>query len=175
MPKCPVLRLNTLHPHLDAALQEFEINTPARAAAFLGQIAHESGELRWMSEIWGPTAQQRKYEPPSDLAKRLGNTEPGDGYRYRGRGVIQLTGRANYRAAGKALGVNYESEPDAASTAPQTFRVAGWYWDSRKLNTKADAGDYDGITRAINGGLNGKADRDRYHAAARKALGIANA
>lgn len=170
--KCPVLRAAALHPHLVKAMGEFEIHTPLRAAAFLAQIAHESGHMRWMTELWGPTPQQLKYEPPGKLAERLGNTETGDGYRFRGRGVIQLTGRANYRAAGAALGVDLENNPDSASSGEMVFRTAGWFWSSRALNALADAGNFDAITKKINGGYNGKEDRDRLYALAKTVLGV---
>src|SRR4051812_46296976 len=84
-------RANELLGHIVAAMSEFEINTPERQAAFLAQVGHESGGLRFMVERWGPTESQRRYEMRHDL----GNTEPGDGHRYLGRGLIQLTGRAN--------------------------------------------------------------------------------
>lgn len=80
-----------LFPHLVAAMDEAQINTPLRIAAFLAQVAHESYEFKYMTEIWGPTDAQKRYEPPSTLATKLGNTQPGDGKRYMGRGPIQLT------------------------------------------------------------------------------------
>src|SRR4051812_14119179 len=98
-----------LFPHLTAALDEAGINTKLRLAAFLAQVAHESGEFRFMEEIWGPTQAQLRYEPPSSLATKLGNTQKGDGYKFKGRGPIQLTGRENYRKCGKALGVDLEN------------------------------------------------------------------
>src|SRR5438552_406834 len=93
---------------LQRAMAEFAINTFLREAAFLAQIAHESAELRFMEEIWGPTPAQRGYEGRADL----GNTQPGDGKRFKGRGPIQLTGRANYRSYGQRLGVDLESHPE---------------------------------------------------------------
>ena len=99
MPRVPGAKRTTFLPFLQAAMAEFEIDRPARKAAFVAQLAHESGELRFMEEIWGPTPAQRRYEPPSTLAEKLGNTEPGDGRRFKGRGPIQITGRSTTNAS----------------------------------------------------------------------------
>lgn len=146
-------------PLLEAAMEEFEISTPARKAAFLAQICHESGGLRWMREIWGPTDQQRKYEPPSSVAASLGNTLPGDGKRYLGRGPIQVTGRANARAMGKRLGLPLEEHPELMETPAVAFRTAGAFWKDRGLNELADEREFSRITRRINGGTNGMTER----------------
>jgi putative chitinase len=150
-------------PFLQQAMEEFSIATPPRAAAFLAQLAHESGQLRYMEEIWGPTAAQRRYEPVSQLAARLGNTEPGDGRRFKGRGPIQLTGRANYRRYGRALGVDLIAQPELAATPQVGFRVAGLFWRQNGLNELADAQRFKAITRRINGGFNGLADRINFY------------
>lgn len=173
MPSLSLAKRTEYAPLLDAALAEAGITTPKRIAAFLAQLAHESGELRYFAEIWGPTDAQRRYEPPSDLAKKLGNTEPGDGFRYLGRGPIQLTGRANYRAAGKALGVPLEEQPKLAAEPRIGFRVAAWFWSSRGLNELADKGDFREITRRINGGFNGLEHREKFYARALSALAVA--
>jgi predicted chitinase len=165
--------------HLIKAMDLYEINKPLRAAAFLAQLAHESGEFRWMEEIWGRnggTAQQKRYEPPSSLAKALGNTEKGDGYRYRGRGVIMITGRFNYRKYGDLLGVDLVANPDLAAKPEYAFQIAGAYWRQRGLNELADGGtdeDFKDITIRINGGTTNLADRQRYYAVAKKVLGVA--
>jgi putative chitinase len=143
MPRCPKSKLTIYRENLVKAMEEASINTKLRIAAFLGQLALESGELRYFVEIADGTAYEGK--------KRLGNTQPGDGPRFKGRGPIQLTGRANYKAAGTALGVDLENNPERAADPDVAFRVAAWYWTSRKLNAKADAGDYRGITKSING------------------------
>lgn len=137
------------------AMEEFEINTPLRQAAFLAQLAHESAELRYFEEIADGSA----YEGRTDL----GNTQPGDGKRYKGRGPIQLTGRRNYRAAGAALDLPLELKPEMAAQISVGFRVAGWYWTTRKLNALADACHFEAITKSINGGYNGLAQRHRYY------------
>jgi predicted chitinase len=165
MPRLPAARAAEMLPHLNAALVEAAITTPRRLAAFLAQLAHESGELRYFEE--GATGDA--YEGRKDL----GNTRPGDGRRYKGRGPIQVTGRANYRDAGAALGVQLEERPELAAAPEVGFRVAAWFWRTRALNELADAGNYDAITRRINGGYNGKAERDAYHARARAVLGAA--
>jgi predicted chitinase len=162
-------------PTLNAALVEFEITSPARAAAFLAQLAHESGQLRFMEEIWGPTAAQLRYEPASTLAATLGNTEAGDGRRFKGRGPIQITGRANYRRYGDLLGVDLVTAPQLAAKSDLAFRTAGLYWNRNGLNELADEATEDAfktITRRINGGLNGLADRERFYAVACAALGV---
>lgn len=162
-------------PALAGALSTSTIGTPARLAAFLAQIAHESGELRHWSEIWGPTATQKRYEPPGRLALGLGNTEPGDGYRYRGRGPIMLTGRANYRRIGAALGLSLEADPNLVETTRVGFRVAVAFWDAGGLSPHADAETVEGfrrITRLLNGGANGLPSREAYHLTARAALGL---
>lgn len=100
-----------------------------------------------------------------------GDEASGDGWRYRGRGPIQLTGRNNYRLAGQLLFLPLEAQPELVEQPRVGARVAGWYWDSRQLNAKADVGDFLGITRAINGGTNGLEDRERYYERAKQVLG----
>ena len=153
-------------PHITAAMDEYEINTAARQAAFLAQIGHESGGLHWVTELWGPTAAQSGYEGRGDL----GNTEPGDGYRFKGRGLIQTTGRANYAAASSALGVDLLANPERLAEPELAARSAGQFWSSRGLNELADVEDFIRITRRINGGTNGLADRLALYAAAKQVL-----
>lgn len=156
-----------------AAMDEFEINTSlTRQAAFLAQIGHESEGLLWFAEIWGPTEAQERYEPPSDLAKKLGNTEPGDGKRFKGRGPIQITGRFNYRIMGARLGVDLEGNPKLLDDPALACRAAGAFWKMNACNAFADANDFVGLTRRINGGTNGLGDRLRRWAKAKIALGI---
>jgi predicted chitinase len=173
MPNLAEAKRRTYYPHLVKAMIDCEISTPLRAAAFLAQIAHESAELRFMQELWGPTAQQKKYEPPSDVATSLGNTQPGDGFRYRGRGPIQITGRANYKKYGDLLGVDLVGNPDLAAQPEYAFQTAGLFWKMRGLNELADVQDFTTITKRINGGLTGLAERERYYETAKRALGIA--
>jgi predicted chitinase len=172
MPNLSAAKLTPLLPHLNGAMVEYAINTPARAAAFVAQLAHESGEFRWMEEIWGPTSAQRRYEPPADLAKRLGNVQPGDGKRFKGRGPIQLTGRANYQRFGKLLGIDLVAAPERAAAPDVAFRIAALYWANRGLNELADSQNFREITRRINGGFNGLADRLRYFDRARAVLAV---
>jgi predicted chitinase len=151
---------------LNDAMREREIATAKRAEAFLAQLAHESGGLRYFEELASGAA----YEGRKDL----GNTQKGDGVRYKGRGPIQLTGRSNYRSAGAALGVPLEEHPEMAASPEVGFRVAAWFWATRGLNALADKGDevaFKEITRRINGGYNGLADREAYWRRARAVLG----
>jgi putative chitinase len=142
-------------PAITAAMSEFDINTPERQAAFLAQIGHESGGLHWTTEIWGPSIAQSHYEGRRDL----GNTEPGDGFRFKGRGLIQTTGRANYEATGAALGVDLLMAPETLAEPGYAARSAAWYWKTHGLNELADLGAFTLITRRINGGLTGIDDR----------------
>jgi putative chitinase len=153
-------------PHLEAAMAEFDINTPARQAAFLAQIGHESGGLHWTTEIWGPTPAQARYEGRKDL----GNTVIGDGYRFRGRGLLQTTGRANYADTGAALGVDLLVAPEQLALPALAARSAAWFWKAHGLNELADVGDFKRVTLRINGGTNGYAERVALHAAAVEAL-----
>ena len=149
----------------------FGLDQPHRLAQFVAQAMHESGEFRYDREIWGPTAQQLKYDPASgsELSLKLGNTKLGDGKRYAGRTGFQLTGRANYRAftawvrkhIDKAA-PDFEAQPELVNTDPWEGLVPLWYWTSRNLNRYADQGDAEMITKRINGGLNGYADRLAY-------------
>ena len=156
-------------------MTECAIDRPAREAAFLAQVAHESGQFQFMEEIWGLTDAQRRYEPQSTLATSLGNTQPGDGKRFKGRGPIQITGRANYRRFGDLLGVDLVSDPGHAALPDLAFRIAGLFWLKKGLNEKADLATADAfreITKRINGGLNGIKDRERFYAVARTVLGV---
>lgn len=147
-------------------LVEFNITTPKRIAAFLANIGVESGELRYSEEIWGPTKQQSRYDQPGTLATWLGNHEPGDGYKFRGRGLIQLTGRTNYKNASKDLlgdASRLLERPDLVSEADLGSRIAGWFWDEKGLNDYADNDDLETITRRINGGLTHHDRRVTYY------------
>src|SRR5262245_59785689 len=116
MPRLTEEKSTQYLPHLQQAMEEFGITEPLREAACLAQIAHESGEFRFVEEIWGPTDAQRRYEPQSELAQRLGNTEVGDGKRFKGRGPIQVTGRANYQRYGQLLGIDLVNNPVLAAS-----------------------------------------------------------
>ena len=122
-----------------------------RLAHFMAQLVHESGGFRYMEEI----ASGADYEGRDDL----GNVKPGDGVRFKGRGPIQITGRANYRTFGRAIGIDIENHPEIAAVPSIGLHLALEYWQSRYLNAFADADDVVAITKKINGGTNGLDDR----------------
>jgi len=153
-------------PYIESAMLEFDINTPARQAAFLAQIGHESGGLYYTSEIWGPTKAQLRYEGRADL----GNVEHGDGMKFKGRGLIQVTGRANYKAVGDALGVDMLAHPEQLEEREFAARSAAWFWKTHGLNELADAYEFEKITRKINGGLNGYVQRLALYERAKEAM-----
>ncbi len=148
---------------INAVMEKYDISTPLRQAHFLAQIGHESGELRYREEI----ASGQGYEGRTDL----GNTQAGDGRKFKGRGLIQLTGRANYEAYGSANGLDLRANPQTvAGDEAICADVAGWFWTRRKLNSFADKDDVITITKRINGGLNGLEDRKRILDLAKEAL-----
>jgi putative chitinase len=148
-----------------AVLDTYAITTPSRLCHFLAQIAHESAGFRTTEEYASGAA----YEGRRDL----GNTKAGDGKRYKGRGLIQLTGGANYRAYGTRLGLDLEADPARAAEPELSLRIACEYWKAKGLSALADRDDITGITRKINGGTNGLADRKKYLAKARTLWGAA--
>lgn len=156
---------------LNAAMTEFGIDTQRRVAAFLAQVAHESSELRYVKEI----ASGADYDT-GRLAARLGNTPvaDGDGQRYKGRGLLQITGKFNYRQASIALfndTTTLLEHPDLLETPELAARSAAWFWWSNGLNTVADCpNSFQAITRRINGGLNGYAERIAYFDTATRAI-----
>ena len=163
MPNLSDAKAQQYLPYLNQAMAEQGINTPQRQSAFLAQLAHESGELKYMEEIASGSA----YEGRRDL----GNTQPGDGVRFKGRGPIQLTGRANYAAASQALGIDLVNHPERAADPDVGFRIATWFWKTHGLNQLADQGNFSEITHRINGGYNGADSRNRYWATAKSVLG----
>jgi predicted chitinase len=166
MPGLPADRLVKVLPDLTAALDSADINTPPRIAAFLAQVGMESGDFKHMEELYSG----ERYEGRSDL----GNNQPGDGKRFKGRGPIQLTGRANYAAFSKAMGQGdlFTRQPELVATYEWGFKAAAWFWNSRGLNKYADEGKFNAITFLINGGCMGYKNRDYRYAVAKKALGI---
>jgi putative chitinase len=190
---------------LNEATERFAINSPERVAAFLAQIAHESGELNRLTENLNYSAERlmaiwpkrfpdpgkaREYERnPEKLANfvyanRLGNGDvpSGDGWRYRGRGLIQVTGRGNYRSASRALGLDFEQRPELLEEPGPAALSAAWFWSSRGLNELADDRSDDDddedfvlISVTINGGKAGLAERRRYWQAAKAVLAAGNA
>lgn len=165
MPACSPLHIDAYAKAITATCQEFGVDNVERCAHFIGQIAVETGECRYLREL----DDGARYEGRADL----GNKRPGDGPRYKGRGAIQLTGRDNYRAFGRMLGLDLEGHPELVERIDIAFRVAGAYWVAHRLNHLADVGDIKGITRRINGGLTALEARRRYTDKARTVLGVA--
>jgi putative chitinase len=157
---------------LTLAMEKYQINTRLRIAAFVAQVGHESGQFRYVRELGGDQYLS-KYDTGS-LAARLGNTPEadGDGQKYRGRGLIQITGRDNYLACSKALFGDDRllRTPELLEQAEWACKSAAWFWNSRNLNALADAKDFNGITRRINGGLNGLAERLAFYETALRVL-----
>ncbi len=147
---------------LNEAMAEYDIHTPARVASFLSQVGHESGQLLYTRELASGDA----YEGRRDL----GNTWPGDGRRYKGRGLIQITGRANYIKCGDALDLDLENWPELLETVKNATTSAAWWWKEHGCNELADAGDQEKVTRRVNGGTNGLADRLALFEVAKKVL-----
>ena len=143
----------------------YGIDTTLRKAHFLGQIAHESAGFKRTREIWGPTEAQKKYEGRKDL----GNVVPGDGSKVRGRGLIQITGRANYMDYSMDEYGDYRcaEHPEILEHSPDCALSAGWFWKKNRLNNYADKDDVKEVTRRINGGYNGLADREEWVAKAK--------
>jgi len=170
MPRLSAEEAAEVLPHLNRALVEAEINTPLRQAAFLAQVAHESTDLTdWVEQ--GGRRYFDRYEPGTRPGRRVGNTQRGDGYRFRGRGPLQLTGRDNYTRAGRDLGLDLVGDPDQVATPSVGFRTSAWYWNQRNLNRIADRGDFRLLTRRINGGLNHYSERAAIYMRARRVLG----
>jgi putative chitinase len=136
----------------------FSIASGERPAMFVAQVAHESGRFQFVSEIWGPTPQQLKYDNGSELSRTLGN-QAGDGFRYRGHGLIQVTGRANHEAVARRFGIPIEDIVGWLTHPEGACLSAAHYWASRGCNELADAFDFVGVTKKINGGLNGLSER----------------
>lgn len=172
-------------PALNDTFARFQIATPLQQAAFIGQCGHECGQFKVLEEnlnyraetlmkLWPKrfpireVADQYARNPKKIANKvysgRMGNRDEasGDGYRFRGRGCIQLTGHANYFHASQALGVDFVKEPDLVATPQYAALTAGWFWDTQKLNRFADARDWTALTKKINGGTIGLEDRIKH-------------
>ena len=143
-----------IHQKYKTLLNGYHINTPLRLAHFLAQIDNESGGFKYLSELGG-----KSYFDKYEWRKDLGNTQKGDGFRFRGRGYIQVTGRYNYLTLSKDTGIDFVNNPDLLATEVNAIVSACWFWSKRKLNALADKDDLVGITRRVNGGLNGLEDR----------------
>ena len=136
---------------INLALEKYDINNRLRICAFISQIAHESGSLNYTKEIASGAA----YEGRKDL----GNINEGDGVKFKGRGLIQVTGLANYNIVGKALGLDLFTHPELLEKPLNAAMSAAWWWHNKGLNAWADKGDMIKITKIINGGTNGLKDR----------------
>jgi len=133
------------------------LTTPLRKAHFLAQIQHESGNFKYTKEL-GNDAYFKKYEGRKDL----GNIHAGDGLKFKGRGFIQITGRANYTELSKDLGIDFVTNPQLLEQEANAIISALWFWNKRNLNALADKNDSKAITKKINGGYNGLAERQKY-------------
>lgn len=147
---------------LRPTLESYDVTTPLRIAHFLGQTCEESAGFRTTQEF----ASGEEYDGREDL----GNTQPGDGPRYKGRGLLQLTGRANYRDYGKALGLDLENNPALAAEPAVSLKIACEYWKRHNINAACDQDDLLTVTRKINGGLNGLDERRAFTAKAKAAV-----
>lgn len=151
-------------PHINTTFDEFGITSPLRQAAWFANIAVESGSLRYVREL----ATGAAYEGRADL----GNTEPGDGRRFKGGGLPQITGRANYLACGEALGLDLIAHPELLEQPGPATRSGGWFWQTRNLDRHADAENFWTICKIWNGGTNGLDERIKGYIRARVALGV---
>ncbi|MBS7540041.1 peptidoglycan-binding protein [Ancylobacter lacus] len=154
--------ISAIGPALAATLERYDIGAPLRIAHFMGQVTHECAGFRTTQEFASGAA----YEGRRDL----GNTEAGDGRRFKGRGLLQLTGRANYKAYGEALGIDLVGEPERAAEPVLSLVIACEYWKRRGINKAADADDLVTVTRLVNGGQNGLDERGAYLRKAKAAL-----
>ena len=175
------------HGALDAAMEEFSINNDQRKAMFLAQVMHESGKLTAVTENLnykaasldavfpkyfknaGRDANEYEHQPEKIAnvvySSRMGNgdEDSGDGYKFRGRGLIQLTGKSNYQACSEGLGQDLVDDPSYLETPEGACRSAAWFWDKNSLNDSADAGDILTNTKKINGGTIGLDDRTHHY------------
>lgn len=186
LPEAKRANLEKFVEGLNETFEHFEINTPERMAMFIAQTAHESGNFSATQEnlnysAKGLTGTFKKYfateaiaapyaRKPEMIANRVyggrmgnGVESSGDGYRFRGRGVIQLTGKDNYTACGRALELDLLADPDSVAQNPVAVLSAGWFWNTRRLNDWADKGDVVTVTKRINGGTIGLADRKKHY------------
>lgn len=154
--------VRAVSPVLASTLETYEINTRLRIAHFLGQTCQESAGFRTTEEF----ASGQAYEGRVDL----GNVKKGDGPRYKGRGLLQLTGRANYRKLGATLGVDLEEHPLMAAEPVLSLRIACEYWKGHRINADCDRDDLADVTRKVNGGTNGLPDRGTFTRKAKEAL-----
>lgn len=163
-------RVDKFLPYINGYIEIFHIDTPKRMAHYLAQIAHESGELKYTKEI-GNEDYCHKYEV-GNLGKQLGNTQKGDGYRYKGRGLIQLTGRANYQVFQNTRYCSDDimSNPKLLEEPKLAVKSSMWFFWSHGCNVLADSDNFLGITKKINGGMKGVESRRKYLARAKAAL-----
>ncbi len=169
MPHLGTLRAAGYVGHLTNAMDTWDIDSAAAQAMFLANLAHESSELRkWEEEPFtSPTG--RKYPEAYEGRKELGNNQVGDGVRYKGRGPLQLTGRANYRLAGEGVSEDLENHPELLLRADIGFQVSGWFWSTHCARAFPD---FLAVVKAWNGGTNGLKQREHYWQLAKKALGV---
>lgn len=184
----PDVNWKYIEPYLDiyvAILDQYEINTPLRKAHFLAQISHESGSFKYVSENLNYSAKAlyavfRKYFPtlaaaegyarqPEKIANKVyanrignGSEASGDGWKYRGRGLIQLTGKDNYKSFSEATGQDFVSNPELVAKPEWALSSAGWFWKKRRINRYADTDDIHMVTKLINGGFNGLEHRQHF-------------
>lgn len=152
--------INTFSPLLNRFMHEYGICGKYPESAFLATVIHESGSFRYLKEI----ASGEAYEGRKDL----GNTEKGDGVKYKGRGLTQLTGRRNYELASNASGIDFVSNPELLEEPENAVKVSCWWWDMRNLNKLSH--DIKAVTKVVNGGYNGMADREKWYNLALKVL-----
>lgn len=164
MPNARPMRASCFLAPINATLVEFGIDTAKRAAAFLAQIAHESGQLVYTKELASGAAYEGRHD--------LGNTQPGDGVRFKGRGLIQVTGRANMVKLAADLKIDCVNHPELLEEPSGASRSAGWFWRSKNLSQFADSDDFVKLTERINGGHNGLAERQAFWATAKRVLGV---
>lgn len=194
VPNAPADIIERYVQPLNDAMGKYDISTPLRQAHFIAQLAHESGDFKHTSENLNYSARglqaifpryfktladaQRIAFKPEEIANlvygyRMGNALPGDGWKYRGRGLIGITGKQNYSDLAKDTGIDFINHPELLEGPVYAALCAGWYWNKYKINAMADADDLVAVTRRINGGTIGLESRKEYLALAKKAFQIA--